>query len=94
MYLMTLLNLSMCLSLYTGYMEVMVYVDCTLIIVMHFLVHTEQPPVHADQFDVPYDPLELIHVPVLVHGVHGSHGVHRLHPNQLHAFQRASRTTS
>jgi hypothetical protein len=28
-------------------------------------VHPEQPPVHADQFDVPYDPLELINVPLM-----------------------------
>jgi hypothetical protein len=38
---------------------------------------------HADQFDVPHDPLELLYVLVLVHGVHGGHGVHGLHPKQL-----------
>jgi hypothetical protein len=75
----------MCLSLYMWYMGVMVYMDCTLINLMHFLVHPEQPPVHADQFDVPQDPLELLHVPVLIHVVHGGHGVHGLHPeNQMH----------
>jgi hypothetical protein len=29
-------------------------------------VHLEQPPVHADQFDVPHDLLELLYVPVLI----------------------------
>jgi hypothetical protein len=43
---------------------------------------------HADQFDVPYDPLKLFHLPVLLHGVHG------LHPEQLHALISASRRTS
>jgi hypothetical protein len=38
-------------------------------------VHPEQPPVHADQFHVPHDPLELLYVPVLVLVVHGGHGV-------------------
>jgi hypothetical protein len=28
-------------------------------------VHPKQPPVHADQFDVPYDPLELLNVPLM-----------------------------
>jgi hypothetical protein len=28
-------------------------------------VHPEQPPVHADQFDVPHDPLELLNVPIM-----------------------------
>jgi hypothetical protein len=28
-------------------------------------VHQEQPPVHADQFNVPHDPLELLHVPLM-----------------------------
>jgi hypothetical protein len=50
---------------------------------MHFLVHPEQPPVHADLFDVPHDPLYLFHVPVLVHGVHGIHGVNVLHPTLI-----------
>jgi hypothetical protein len=85
MCLMTLLNFSMCLSLYMWYMGVMVYMDCTLISFMYFLVHQGQPPVHADQFDVPHDPIKLLHVPVLVHVVHGGHGVHGLHPDQLHA---------
>jgi hypothetical protein len=31
---------------------------------MH-LVHHEQPPVLADQFDGPHDPLELFYVPSL-----------------------------
>jgi hypothetical protein len=53
-----------------------------------------QCPVHADQFDVPHDPLELLHVPLLVHVVHGSHGVHGLHPDQPNALLSASRTTS
>jgi hypothetical protein len=57
-------------------------------------VHPEQPPVHADQFDVPHDPLELLHVTVLEYVVHGGHGVHGLHPEQLHALLSASRTTS
>jgi hypothetical protein len=26
-------------------------------------LHPEQPPVNADQFDVPHDPLGLLHVP-------------------------------
>jgi hypothetical protein len=51
-------------------------------------------PVHADQFDVPHDPLELLHVPVLVHGLHGGSGINGLHPEQLHALISASRTTS
>jgi hypothetical protein len=38
-------NFSMCLSLYMWYMGVMVYMDCTLINFMDFLVHPEQPPV-------------------------------------------------
>jgi hypothetical protein len=49
MCLMTLLNFSMCLSLYMWYMGFMVYMDCTLINLMHVLVHPEQPPDHADQ---------------------------------------------
>jgi hypothetical protein len=49
-------------------------------------VHPEQPPVHADQYDVLHDPLELRHGPVLVHGAHGSHDVYGLHPEQLHAL--------
>jgi hypothetical protein len=36
MCLMNLLNFYMCLSLYTWYMGVMVYMDCTLITLMHF----------------------------------------------------------
>jgi DNA-directed RNA polymerase subunit L len=51
----------MCLSLYMWYMGVMVYMDCTLINLMH-LVHPEQHPVHADQFDVSH---ELLHVPLM-----------------------------
>jgi hypothetical protein len=66
MCLMTLLNFSMCLSLYMWYMGVMVYMDCTLNNFLHFLVHPEQPPVHADQFDVPHDPLKLLHVCVIM----------------------------
>jgi hypothetical protein len=58
-----------------GYMGVMVYLDCTLINFMHFLVHPEKPPFHADQFHVPHDPLELLYVPVLVLVVHGGHDV-------------------
>jgi hypothetical protein len=50
---------------------------------MHFYVHPEQPLYHADQFDVPYDPLELLHVPVLVNGVHMGHGVHVQKRSQL-----------
>jgi hypothetical protein len=57
-------------------------------------VHPEQPPVHANQFDVLYDPLELLHVPVLIIVAHGGHGVHGLHPDQLHAIISASKTTS
>jgi hypothetical protein len=53
-------------------------------------VHPEQPHVHADQFDVPYNPLELLHVPVLVPGVHISQGIHGLNPEQLHALLSAS----
>jgi hypothetical protein len=34
--LMTLLNFSMCLSLYMWYMGAMVYMDITLINLMHF----------------------------------------------------------
>jgi hypothetical protein len=76
------------------YMGVMVYTDCTLIPFMHFKVHPEQPPVHADQFDVPHDPLALLHVPVLVNVVHGGHCVHELHPDNLNALLSASITTS
>jgi hypothetical protein len=57
-------------------------------------VHPEQPPYHADQFDVPHVPFEHLHVHVLVHVVHGVHGVHGLHSDQLHALICASRTTS
>jgi hypothetical protein len=46
-------------------------------------MHPEQPPVHADQFDAPYDPLELLHVPVIVHRAHLGHGVHGLHSEPL-----------
>jgi hypothetical protein len=28
-------------------------------------VHPEQPPVHADQFDAPHEPLGLLHVPLM-----------------------------
>jgi hypothetical protein len=28
-------------------------------------VHPEQPPVHPDQFDVPHELLELLHVPIM-----------------------------
>jgi hypothetical protein len=87
MCLITLLNFSMCLSLYMEYMGVMVYMDCTLINFMHFSVHPEQPLVHADQLYVPHNPLELLHVPVLVHVVHGNHGVHGMHPDQLRALK-------
>jgi hypothetical protein len=85
MCLMTFLNFSMCLYL---------YMDCTLNNFMHFSVHPEQPPVHADQFDVPHDILQLLHVPVLVHEVHLGHCVHGLHPEQLHVLLRESRRTS
>jgi hypothetical protein len=33
--------------------------DCTLNNFMHLLVHLEQPPIQADQFDVPHVPLEI-----------------------------------
>jgi hypothetical protein len=94
MCLMTLLNFLMCLSLYMWYMGVMVYMDCTLNNFVHFKVHPEQPPVYADQFDVPHDPLELLHVTVLLHVVHEGHGVYVLHPEQLRALLNASKTTS
>jgi hypothetical protein len=57
-------------------------------------VHPERPPVHADQFDVPHEPLGLLHVTVLVQVLHGGHGEHGLHPKQLNARLSASRTTS
>jgi hypothetical protein len=57
-------------------------------------VHPEQPHFYADKFNVPFDLLELIDVPVLVHGVHGGLGVHELHSEQRHALRSASRTTS
>jgi hypothetical protein len=38
---------------------VMVYMDCSQINFMHFYVHPKQPPVYADQFDVPYDLLNF-----------------------------------
>jgi hypothetical protein len=79
---------------YMVYMGVMVYMDCTLINFMHFLVHPGQPPVHADQFDVPNVLLECLHVTVLAYGVHEGHGVHGQHPEQLYALISASRTTS
>ena len=28
-------------------------------------MHPEQPPVNVDQFDVPHDPLGLLHVPLM-----------------------------
>jgi hypothetical protein len=28
-------------------------------------LHPEQSSIHADQFDVPYDPLELLNVPLM-----------------------------
>jgi hypothetical protein len=68
--------------------------DCTLNSFELFSLHPEQPPVHADQFDVPHDPLELLHVTVLEYVVHGGHGVHGLHPEQLYALLSESRTTS
>jgi hypothetical protein len=57
-------------------------------------VHPEQPFIHADEFDVPHDPLELLYVPVFVHVVYGGHGVHGMLPDQLHALLSESRTTS
>jgi hypothetical protein len=39
--------------------------DCSLNNFMHFKVHPEQPPVHADQFDVRHEPLGLLHVPLM-----------------------------
>jgi hypothetical protein len=57
---MNLLNFSMCLFFYMGYMaRSMVFMDCTLNNFMHFSVHPEQPPVHAGQFYLPHDPLEI-----------------------------------
>jgi hypothetical protein len=47
------------------YKGVMVYMDCTLNNFMHFKVHPEQPLVHADQFDVPHEPLGNLHVPLM-----------------------------
>jgi hypothetical protein len=47
------------LSLFMWYMGVMVYMDCALINLIHFLVHPQQLPVHAGQFYVPHDPLEI-----------------------------------
>jgi hypothetical protein len=79
---------------YMKYMGVMVYMDCTLINYIQFLVHPEQPPVHADKFDVPHDPLELLHAPVLVQVVHGGHGGHGLHPDQLYILLSLYRKTS
>jgi hypothetical protein len=76
---------------YMGYMGVMVYMDCTLINFMHFLVHPEQPD--SDQIDMPHDPLELLHVPVLVHVVDGGHGVQGP-SDQLCSLLTLSRTTS
>jgi hypothetical protein len=61
---------------------------------VQFYVHPEQPPVYADQFDVTHDPLELLHVTVLLHVVNGGNCVHGLHPEQLRALISASRTTS
>jgi hypothetical protein len=72
----------------------MVYMEFTLNNFMHFKVHPEQSLVHADQFDVPYDPLELLHVTALIHVVHGGNGAHGLQPKQLCALLIASRTTS
>jgi hypothetical protein len=68
------------------YMGVMVYMNGTLNNFMHLLVHPEQPPVHTDQLDMPLDLLELLHVPVLVHGEYGGHGVHGLTLEQLVHF--------
>jgi hypothetical protein len=65
MCLITLLSFFMCLSFYLWYMGVMVHMDCTLNNFVHFLLNPEQPPVNADQFDVPYDPLELLNVPIM-----------------------------
>jgi hypothetical protein len=69
------------------YEGVMLYLDCNLISFMHFLVHPQQLPVHADQFNVPHDPLELLRVPVLVHVVHWGHGVHGLEPCGIDFWQ-------
>jgi hypothetical protein len=60
----TLINI-MHFSLYMWYMVVMVYIDCSLINFMQLLVHPKQPPVHADQFDVPHEPLGLLYVPLM-----------------------------
>jgi hypothetical protein len=61
----------------------MVHMNCTMNNFMHFLVHSGQSPVHAPQYNVPYDPFELLYVPVLVHGVPKGHGLHgRVHPEQ------------
>jgi hypothetical protein len=79
---------------YMWYIGVMVYMDCTLINVIHFSVRPEQLPGHADQFDVPHVLLECLHVTVLAYGVHEGHGVHGQHPEQLYALISASRTTS
>jgi hypothetical protein len=79
---------------YMGHMGVMVYMDCTLNNFMHIKVHPEQPPVHADQFDVVYDSLKVIHVPLLVHVVNEGHGVHGMHADKLHALLSAAKTTS
>jgi hypothetical protein len=77
-----------------GYMGVMVYMDLAINNFMHFKVHPEQPPIHADQFDVPHDPLELLHVPVLVRVVHVGQGLYGLHPDQPNALLSASKTIS
>jgi hypothetical protein len=47
------------------YMGVMVHMDCTLNNFVHLKLHPEQPPVHADQFEVPHDPLELLNVSIM-----------------------------
>jgi hypothetical protein len=43
----------------------------------------------ADQLRVPYDPLELLHVPDLVHCGHGGHRLIGLPPEKLQALLSA-----
>jgi hypothetical protein len=69
--LMCLMTFSMCLFLYMGYMGVMVYMDCIHLELHALLSASRTTSCSCLSFDVSHDSLELIHVPVLVHGVHG-----------------------
>jgi hypothetical protein len=57
-------------------------------------VHLEQPPVNADRFDVPHDPLALLHVPpmtvITVIGGHTVIAILSYSHNHTHSAIRAT----